>query len=61
MYVTEYMDENVDVEFISAHSGHDLGVTELPQLAFTERNKTGSSYEVKSWGSTGMDFGRQVN
>ena len=32
MYVTKYMDGKVDVKFISAHSGHDLGVTELPYL-----------------------------
>ncbi len=32
MYVTEYKDGKVIVEFISAHSGHDLGVTELPHL-----------------------------
>ena len=33
MYVTEYLDGKVVVKFISAHSGHDLGMTELPYLS----------------------------
>ena len=32
MYVTEHMDGKVEVKFISAHSGHDLGAAELPHL-----------------------------
>ena len=32
MYVTEYLDGKVEVKFISAHSGHDLGAAELPHL-----------------------------
>ena len=32
MYVTEYLDCRVEVKYISAHSSHDLGTTELPYL-----------------------------
>ena len=32
MYVTEYLDGKVDIKYISAHSGHDLGTAELPYL-----------------------------
>lgn len=39
MYVTEYKDGKVIVEFISAHSGHDLGVTELPHLPLPKGTK----------------------
>ena len=30
--MTEHMDGKVEVKFISAHSGHDLGAAELPHL-----------------------------
>ena len=33
MYVTEYLDGKVEVKYISAHSNHDLGNTELPHLS----------------------------
>ena len=32
MHVMEYMDGKFNVKFMSTHSGHDLGVTELPHL-----------------------------
>ena len=32
MYVTEYKDGHVDVKYISAHTGHELGTSELCHL-----------------------------
>ena len=32
MYVDEYVDGHVEVQFITAHTNHQLGATELPFL-----------------------------
>ena len=34
MYVDEYVDGHVEVKFITAHTNHELGATELPFLPF---------------------------
>lgn len=32
MYATEFKDGHVEVKYISAHTGHELGMPELPHL-----------------------------
>ena len=32
MYVTEFIDGHVEVKYISAHTAHELGTSELPHL-----------------------------
>ena len=32
MYVTEFHDGHVEVKYISAHTAHELGTSELPHL-----------------------------
>lgn len=39
MYVNEYIDNHVEVTYISAHSGHELGKTELQYLPLPQSTK----------------------
>ena len=39
MYVDEYKDGHVEVMYISAHSGHELGPCEIPFLPLPESTK----------------------
>ena len=39
MYVDEYQDGHVEVSYITAHSGHDLGTCELPHLPLPSSTK----------------------
>lgn len=39
MYVDEYKDGHVEVMYITAHSGHELGPCELPKLPLPQSTK----------------------
>ena len=39
MYVDEYADSHVEVTYISAHTNHELGASELPHLPLPESVK----------------------
>ena len=46
MYVNEYRDSHVEVTYISAHSGHELGTHELPFLPLPESTKEAVSRKI---------------
>ena len=56
MYVTEYLNK-VAVNFISAHSGHDLEVAELPHLPLPK----GIKEEIPIKLSLGIPPGRYLH
>lgn len=39
MYVNEYIDGHVEVTYITAHTNHELGATELPHLPLPDSTK----------------------
>lgn len=39
MYVDEFSDHHIQVKYISAHNGHELGVCELPYLPLPQSVK----------------------
>lgn len=59
MYVDEYRDGHVEVSYITAHSGHDLGTCEYGISVFiTRKSRSGSYYweEVKPLKSEGLSY-----
>ncbi len=46
MYVNEFRDGHVDVTYITAHTGHDLGNHELPFLPLPKSTKEVVSHKV---------------
>ena len=39
MYVDEFVDGHIEVNYIPAHTGHDLGSTEMKHLPLPESTK----------------------
>lgn len=39
MYVNEFSDDRIEVKYIAAHHGHELGVCELPHLPLPQSVK----------------------
>ena len=46
MYVHEYHDHHVEVTYISAHTGHELGTSELPFLTVPKSIKESISLKL---------------
>ena len=46
MYVTEFADHHVEVTYISAHTGHELGTSELQFLPLPESTKQAVSQKI---------------
>ena len=46
MYVTEFIDRHVEVTYVSAHTGHELGSPELPFLPLPESTKEAVSQKI---------------
>ena len=46
MYVNEYVDGHVEVMYLSAHLGHELGVSEFPFLPLPESTKQDTALKV---------------
>ena len=46
MYVNEYRDGSIQVQYIPAHTGHTLGVDQLPALPLPKRVKTEVAHKL---------------
>lgn len=46
MYVTEFTDHHIEVTHISAHTGHELGTSELQFLHLPESTKKAVSQKI---------------
>ena len=46
MYVDKFNDDHVEVKYISAHHGHELGVCELPYLPLPQSVKESVSIKL---------------
>ena len=46
MYVTEFSDHHIEVTYISAHTGHELGTSELRFLPLPENTKQAVSQKI---------------
>ena len=46
MYVNEYVDGHVEVIYLSAHLGHELGVSEFPFLPLPGSTKQDTALKV---------------